>query len=360
MKAEARRYCWWPLLDHDIEILVKGCSICSQNSKQPVKAPLQQWKIPEQPWQRIHIDFMGKFMSNYFLVIVDAHSKWLEVFIMNNITTLSTINVLRTLFARYGFPEQIVSDNGTQFCSTEFADYCERNGIQHIRSTPYHPQSNGQAERYVETVKCALTKGCHDGGKVSDILLKFLFRYRTTPHSTTNLSSAELFLKRQPRTVLELLRPNLNSNDAVNKARLRYKKNFDYHSKRRFFHEGENVIVRDFRGDPNKIKWSPGVILHSQGSRIWLIQMEDQVWRRHANQIKHREWSTDHDVLIPVDTTTTSTDQDILVPVDITTTTTTDRESSSSTPTSPPVTTAPVLRRSSRQKKPVRRLIEEI
>jgi len=190
MKAEARRYFWWPLLDHDIEILVKGCSICSQNSKQPVKAPLQQWKIPEQPWQRIHIDFMGKFMSNYFLVIVDAHSKWLEVFIMNNITTLSTINVLQTLFARYGFPEQIVSDNGTQFCSTEFADYCERNGIQHIRSTPYHPQSNGQAERYVETVKCALTKGCHDGGKVSDILLKFLFRYRTTPHSTTNLSPA--------------------------------------------------------------------------------------------------------------------------------------------------------------------------
>jgi hypothetical protein len=339
MKAEARRYFWWPVLDKEIEDLVKQCSICSQNSKQPVKAPLQQWKVPEHPWQRIHIDFMGKFMNNYFLIIVDANSKWLEVFMMNNITTSSTIHVLQTLFARFGLPEQIVSDNGTQFTSEEFADYCARNGIQHIRTTPQHPQSNGQAERYVDTVKCALKKGLHNGGKLSDVLLKFLFCYRTTPHTTTNLSPAELFLKRQPRTVLDLLRPNSNSNDASNKARLRYKKNFDRHSKRRIFHEGDKVIVRDFRIDPNKIKWTPGIILNSQGSRIWTIKVDEQIWRRHENQIKHRQWSTDQDVLI----TGEIADQN-----------------SSSTSASPSNPTSPLLRRSSRVRKPVHRLIEEI
>ncbi|CAF4919812.1 unnamed protein product, partial [Rotaria socialis] len=80
------------------------------------------------------------------------HSKWLEVFMMNDISTLSTISNLKTLFARYGLCEEIISDNGTQFTSNEFTEFCARNGIRHICTSPGHPQSNGQAERYVDIV----------------------------------------------------------------------------------------------------------------------------------------------------------------------------------------------------------------
>ena len=171
---------------------------------------------------------------------------------MNNITTTNTINALLTLFSHYGLCEEIVSDNGTQFTGGEFAEFCARHGIRHTKTSPGHAQSNGQAERYVETVKLALKKGIAEGGSISEVMMKFLFSYRSTPHATTNVSPAELFLKRQLRTVLDLLRPT--TVDLSHKARERYKKNFDRNTREREFHPGDTVIVRDFRNAQNKIK----------------------------------------------------------------------------------------------------------
>ncbi|CAF4638013.1 unnamed protein product, partial [Rotaria sp. Silwood2] len=342
MKIDARRYFWWPSLDKQIEDRVRKCSNCTENSKQPIKVPLSPWPVPDQPWKRIHLDFMGKFMGLYFLIIVDAYSKWLEVVTMHNPSTKSTVDALSSLFARYGLCETIVSDNGTQFTSTEFTEFCARNGIQHITTSPGHPQSNGQAERYVDIVKSALKKGLFYGGKISDVLLKFLFCYRTTPHATTNSSPAELFFKRQLRTVLDLLRPN--TIDSSYTSQCRYKKNFDQHTKERYFQKNNKVLVRDFRNNSNKIKWTPGVLIDRQGSRIWIVKVENYTWRRHENQIKHREWSTDEDVIT----------------VDPTITPTTDHNKSSSSSSSTSHNGLQVLRRSSRLKKPVKRLIQEI
>ena len=84
------------------------------------------------------------------MVIVDAYSKWLEVF---QTTTSNTIECLRETFARFGVPEELVSDNGTQFTSAVFKKFCLKIGIKHLTTAPYHPQSNGQAERFVDTLK---------------------------------------------------------------------------------------------------------------------------------------------------------------------------------------------------------------
>ena len=88
-------------------------------------------------------------MNKMFMIAVDSHSKWLEVEIMPNVTSETTIEKLRDMFARYGLPERLVSDNGPQFTSSEFATFMKRNGIKHILVAPYHPRSNGQAERFV-------------------------------------------------------------------------------------------------------------------------------------------------------------------------------------------------------------------
>ena len=103
---------------------------------------------------------MGKPSSHgkQFLVVVDAHSKWLEVVPVPNLTSQTIIDTLRSIFVTHGLPELLVSDNGPSFTSAEFQEFMKRNGIRHITSVPYHPASNGLAERAVQTFKTALKK----------------------------------------------------------------------------------------------------------------------------------------------------------------------------------------------------------
>ena len=108
---------------------------------------------------------------------VDAHSKWPEVYIMNSTTTTKTLEVLRQFFSAYGLTEQLVTDNGPQFTSEEFLAFVKCNGIKHVRTTPYHPSSNGLAERFVLSLKQSLKTTKHLSSRVSN----FLLSYRSCP-----------------------------------------------------------------------------------------------------------------------------------------------------------------------------------
>ena len=115
-----------------------------------------------------------------FLIVVDAHSTWLEIEKMDTMTSTKTIEKLQNLFARYGVPSQLVSDNGPQFKSEEFKMFLKRNGIKHLTSAPYHPASNGLAERCVQSFKSAM-KSETDVKPLNIKLATFLLAYRNTP-----------------------------------------------------------------------------------------------------------------------------------------------------------------------------------
>ena len=144
-----------------------------------------------------------------FLVVVDAFSKWPEIVQMRTTTTTATIKELGKIFSQHGYPKMLVSDNGTQFASKEFEEYCQSHGINHVRSPPYQPHCNGQAERFVDTFKRALRK-LQGEGATADVLQKFLLTYRTTPlPSSEELKTpAELLLGRQLRIPLTDLQLN--------------------------------------------------------------------------------------------------------------------------------------------------------
>ena len=97
-------------------------------------------------------------LNRMFLVVVDAHTKWIEVFPMSNLTSFSTIQQFRTLFAQFGIPRTVVTDNGPCFISEEFREFMDKNGIHHIHSSPYHPASKELAERVVRGFKEGLKK----------------------------------------------------------------------------------------------------------------------------------------------------------------------------------------------------------
>ncbi len=127
---------------------------------------------PTRAWSRIHIDFAGPMDGKMFLVVIDAYSKWIEVCPMTTPSTFTTTQQLRQLFSQFGIPETIVSDNGTQFLSAEFHEFCQVNGIHHIRVSPYHPSSNGLAERAVKVFKLGLKKQTQ--GTITDKIARFL------------------------------------------------------------------------------------------------------------------------------------------------------------------------------------------
>ena len=206
MKSLSRIYVWWPGINADIEKSVRLYHGCQEAQSAPPIAPLNPWKWPTRPWARLHLDFAGRFEGKNILIAIDAHSKWVEAVCTPSTSSSAIIEELRTLFAKFGLPESVVTDNGTGFVSQEFETFLKNNGIRHTTSVPYHPASNGLAERAVEIVKKGLKKVTV--GSMNTRLAKVLFTYRITPHSTTGTSPAELLLGRRPQTRLDLLKPN--------------------------------------------------------------------------------------------------------------------------------------------------------
>ena len=195
MKALARAHMWWPNLDKQIESVSDSCKPCAEMAKDPAKSSHHRWEFPERPWQHLHIDYAGPFLDYMWLIIVDAHSKWPIVIPTKDTTAENTIEMLLDTFATHGLCEQIVSDNGSQFTSESFKQFCETRGIQHILTAPYHPQSNGEAERFVQTFKTAMMKSKLSGEKMKPSLRNFLAWYRVTAHCTTGITPCKLLMK---------------------------------------------------------------------------------------------------------------------------------------------------------------------
>ncbi|XP_030751492.1 uncharacterized protein K02A2.6-like [Sitophilus oryzae] len=142
MKSLARSYVWWPNMDKDIELYVNSCKSCCIHAPNPTKNSISCWNWPKEPWTRLHADFFHMLNKN-FLVIQDATSKWLECFEVNNITATTTIKVFRELFARFGLPIEVCTDNGPTFISEQFQLFLKSAGIRHLSGAPYNPETNG-------------------------------------------------------------------------------------------------------------------------------------------------------------------------------------------------------------------------
>ena len=149
----SRSYVWWPGLDEQLEAVVSECRCCLAVRNSPAVLKDSTWPTPQTPWERLHADFAGPIDPGrkMLLVMADASTKWPEIFLMDTTTSARTIEKLRTVFARFGIPKTVVSDNGAQFTSKEFQEFMSSNGIQHRMGASFHPSTNGLAERLVQT-----------------------------------------------------------------------------------------------------------------------------------------------------------------------------------------------------------------
>ncbi|KAK3107097.1 hypothetical protein FSP39_007098 [Pinctada imbricata] len=279
MKAIARSYIWWPKMDEAIEETCNACSGCKRVQSAPSAAPVHPWNLPPAPWYRLHVDFAGPFYNSMFLIVVDAYSKWPEVFEMRTTTTAARINVLRTLFARQGIPNELVSDNGPQFRSEEFRLFMESNAIRHITSAPFHPRTNGQAERFVQSFKKAIKSAT--GGSINEKLNVFLSKYRITPQGTTNESPSMLLYGRNIRTRMDILKPDVTQ--TVLRKQFQMESSKHTGDKIRTFAPGDPVSIRDYRN--NGEKWAYGRVHSQTGPLSYKVDVNGTLWRRHIDQL---------------------------------------------------------------------------
>ncbi|XP_039749900.1 uncharacterized protein K02A2.6-like [Pararge aegeria] len=286
MKQLARNYLWWSGLDADIERVCRECTACAALRAQPPPAPLHSWEWPVEPWSRLNVDFLGPFRNKYYLVILDAHSKWLEVEPVPNTSAATVISCLRKIFARFGLCKVIVSDNGPPFSSSEYLHYLNKNGIKRILVAPYHPSSNGAAENVVKTVKLVLKKAIIENVNLEKALCTFLFTYRNTEHCTTQKEPSVALLGHRLRGRLDLLRPN--TRDVIRDKQSSQEERRG--GSLREMSTGDRVLVRNYNN--NLVKWKEGVVLDRTGPVSYVVKTDDdnRTSRRHVDQILDKNY----------------------------------------------------------------------
>ena len=225
-RERARQSIWWPGISRDLEQLVQNCTECCKAQKQRAQ-PMIPSPLPDLPWQKVATNLF-EWKQETYLLIVDYYSRFIEIAHLNRLTADEIIARTKSIFARHGIPETVISDNGPQYASEAYKKFAEEYQFKHVTSSPYFPQSNGEAERAVRTIKGLLKKS-------SDPYLALL-AYRTTPLQV-GYSPSELLMSRTLRSAVPTTRiqraPRVPDPDIVRTKdgdiKARQKQNFDYH-----------------------------------------------------------------------------------------------------------------------------------
>lgn len=192
---------WWPRITLEVKNIVKACEHCQIHKKAQQKESLHPTPLPDGPWKQVATDILEEKGVKH-IVVVDQYSRYLELMRLYGTTSSAIIQKLKGVFARWGIPLKLVSDNGPQFSAKEFADFAENYGFEHHTTSPHHHQANGAAEKAVQTAKKIL--------KQKDPFLA-LMTYRATPVKATGYSPAQLAMGRQIRTRLPVLQSKMNT-----------------------------------------------------------------------------------------------------------------------------------------------------
>ena len=290
-RARARGSVWWPGLSVQIATKIAECHECSKFRHQH-REPLQPVTRPPLPWHTIGADLM-EFNGTTYLVVIDYFSRYLEVLPMRATSSTAVIRRLHTLFAAHGIPAIVVSDNGPQFASQEFADFADHHSFGHRTSSPRYPQSNGESERAVRTAKDLLRKG--------DCLEDALLAYRSTPlasgYTPSQLLYGRIIRSHLPTTTTQLQPqwPDIEQFLAAEDMRQQAQKSTydDRHAAQpmRPLLPGDLVWITDLQKE--------GEVKEQLSNRSFLVQCGSSVLRRnriHLNRLPPRNTTTGHEI----------------------------------------------------------------
>ena len=292
MKQLARTAVYWPGIDSAIEMASRRCDSCGEHQNKPSKPAVHPWMLPEKPWSRVHLDHAINFMGTNWLVVIDAYSKYPCIHPTSSTSTRATLDLLEEDCAHFGFPHTLVTDNATTFTSEEFQSWCRERGITHLTGAPYHPATNGAAERLVQTFKQALRKSSLPPRRA---LQEFLMQYRRMPNSS-GFSPSELLMSRQMRTRIDTLLPSPAHIAQGKQTKVTTSPSESVSKLTRLYKAGDTVYA--LYCGPRRDKqprWVPAIVKKALGTRCYNVKVvpHGPVWRRHWEQLQPRYASSE-------------------------------------------------------------------
>ena len=202
-KQRLRTKLWWPRVHDDVEKFCRSCVDCVRVSTPDAPEPMTMTKLPNQPWHMLSCDLVGPLPDGRSVIaVIDYYSRYFECAFLSSTTAERVIEFLDTVFARFGYPETLRTDNGPQFVSDAFQQYLATSGINWLSTTPFWPRANGEIERTNRTLLKTLKIAKMNGRDMSAELRKFLVAYRSTPHSSTGVAPYTMLFGRDMKTKL--------------------------------------------------------------------------------------------------------------------------------------------------------------
>jgi len=226
------------------------CIPCQAVHKKPKAPKVQSTDIPKRVWQTVHIDYLGPFPNGkYALAMIDERSRYPVVIFTDSTSAKHLKAVFRMTFSHFGYPEEVVSDNGPPFRSKEIKRYMLKHAIKHRHVTPYWPRANGEIERFMIPLTKIMATANLEGKDYLEEVENFLMAYRVTPHTTTKIPPSEIMFKRKIRHTIPTFNEEIDTdahakideNDKQGKAKQRYYANKK--CKNRVLNVGDKVLV---------------------------------------------------------------------------------------------------------------------
>lgn len=271
-RERAKQSVWWKGLSSQIKLLINNCPECVEE-RINLKEPMVVEEMPTRAWQKIGIDLF-KYDGKWYILFIDYYSRYIDMFLLKELTETCVIQICKETFARFGIPEVVRTDCGTQFKS-KFQEFASAYNFDHITSSPYYSQSNGCAEAGVKIAKALLKKN-------SDIHLALL-SYRNTPMEC-GYSPNELLFNRKCRETIPMHPDKLKVNTNIHKDFIS-KKNVNRNKMAKYYNNkhgavplsdlntGDSVWIIDLR--------RYGVIVRkAKELRSYFVRSEGTTYRR--------------------------------------------------------------------------------
>lgn len=319
---------YWPGITADVKRFVASCDICQRTvpKGRVPRVPIGRTPVIETPFKRVAIDIVGpiqppsKHGNRYILTLMDYATRYPDAVALPSIETERVAEALVEMFSRFGVPNEVLSDRGTNFTSDLMKEVARLLSVRQLHTTPYHPMANGMVEKFNGTLKLMLKRMCAEKPKDWDrYLAPLLFAYREVPQASMGFSPFELLYGRHvrgPLAILKELWTNTELSDEakttyqhvfdlrnrleetcriaheeLEKAGARYAKLYNRKAKERQFHPGDRVLIL-LPTDNNKLllQWKgPFEVREKRGEADYII--DTAVGRKifHANLLKKYE-----------------------------------------------------------------------